>query len=585
MKKEYTWDLESVYKDETYLKKDIESIKKEISLFGDFEKTYLLSAQNFYEMLKKYYQIEMLLDKMLVYTFRKYDADISDSSSQMWKKTVHNLYEEFSLVSSFIEPGILSFGYENVNKFYDECPLLKEYKYILDEIFRYNAHILSANEENLIASLSKAFSSPSSITNMLMDCELSFGEIGDKKLNEVNYSLFIKDNDRNVRKEAFLKLYKVYEKFNGTFSLALSSDIEKRVAFSRVRKFNSALEASLYDDDINVSVYNNLINVVSDNLKPLYNYYELKKEALGLKDFHMYDVYASFISDNEEKYSYEEAKELVINALKPLGDDYGKILKEAFNDRWIDVYPSENKKSGAYSSGSYLTKPFILLNFNGTYNDVSTLAHELGHSIHSYFSNKNNPSHYCDYKIFVAEVASQVNELLLNDYMLKQAKTKEEKIRILSSLLELFKASLFRQTMFAEFEKTITEKCENDEVLTKDNLNNTYYNLVKKYFGKDVIVDDEIKYEWQRIPHFYNDFYVYKYSLGISASAYIVSRILKGEEGATESYLNFLKTGGSMPPLEELKIAGVDLEKKDVIESAIEMFTTYLEELKKYINS
>lgn len=588
---EYKWDLSTIYKDISLLQQDYEETKNKIEEFSEREETFLIDAKKLYETLCAHDAISVILDKMWTYVHEKYDEDLSNNKNQEWKDKVYNLYETFSEKTSFMIPKLMTFGSKNINKFYEEMPKLKEdYGVNLEEIFRFENHTLTSQEEKLISQLGKSMSNTSKIANMLTCSDIDFGEIEDEngkkvKLTDTNYVFYMTSKNRNVRKEAFYTLYKSYKQFNNTLALSLAAQIEKKVNISKIRKFNSSLEAALFEDNVNVNVYNNLIETVSKNLDSLYDYYEVKRNVLELDEFHLYDVYAEINANNKNKYTYDETKQNVIEALKVLGEDYVTILKKAFDERWIDVYPNKGKKGGAYSSGSYLTNPFVLLNYTETYHDMLTVAHELGHSIHTYYSNKNNPYQYSDYKIFVAEVASQVNELLVNDYMLKKVKTKEEKIDILNQTLDIFKSSIYRQTMFAEFEKQIAEEVEKDEVLTAEKLNNIYYNLVKKYFGDRVVVDEEIKYEWERIPHFYYNFYVYKYSTGLAAAAHIVTRIINKENGALESYLAFLKTGGSMQPLDELKIAGVDLTNPEVIQSAMNMFKTYLENLKTEINN
>ena len=586
---EFKWDLSTVYKSNDELDDDYLEIKKRVDSFKKLEDSFLENAFNLYDTLKEYYDINMILEKMYVFVSHRFDTDITNNENKAYKEKIKNLYNDFSVNSSYVIPKLLEFGYEKIKKYMDDNVKLKEeYDFIFEDMFRYDKYTLSLKEEKLISSLSKAISNPSSVSSMLSDSDLDFGLIKDEKgeevkLTDTNYSIYISSKDRDVRENAFKKLYKVYKQFNNTFSLLLSSYVEKNRAISKVRGYNSSLEASLYDDNVSVDVYNNLIDTVSENLDKLYRYYDLKKKMLDLDEMHMYDIYVDISKENSKKYTFDEARDLVINSLSVLGEEYIKNLKRAFDEKWIDIYPNKGKRGGAYSGGAYLTNPFLLLNFNGLYHDVSTLAHELGHSMHSYYSNKNNMYQYSNYQIFVAEVASQVNELLFNDYMLKVVKTKEEKINILNQILELFKASIFRQTMFAEFEKEIAFKEQNDIVLTSDVLNEIYYNLVKKYFGDNVVVDEEITYEWERIPHFYYDFYVYKYSTGLAVAAYITKNILDGKEGALENYLEFLGKGGSDYPLNELLVAGVDLTKKEVITGAMEIFDYYLKELEKLV--
>ena len=583
---EFKWDLSTIYKTEEDLSLDYEKIRKKIEDIKKYEDNFLDSSSNLYDALKETSEIEMILDKMWSYVSNKYNEDITNSENQTWKEKVYDLYEKYEINSSFFIPKLLSFGSSRINKYLEENKdLKKDYDFILDNVFRNEKHTLSLEEEKLMSSLSKAFSNTSKISGMLNDSDLDFGFITDENGNEVkltdtNYSLYIQSKDRRVRKEAFLALYKVYKQFNNTFSLLLADYVSRNRAISKVRKFNSSLESALFNDNVSVEVYNNLIDIVSKNLDTVYEYYKIKKEALNLDEMHLYDTYVDICNESDKKYTFEEAKKLVINSLSVLGEDYITNLKKAFDERWIDIYPNKGKRGGAYSSGSYLTNPFLLLNFKGLYHDVSTLAHELGHSMHTYYSNLNQPYQYSEYKIFVAEVASQVNELLFNNYMLDKVETKEEKINILNQILELFKASIVRQTMFAEFERDIAALEQEEVVLTSDVLNDKYFSLVKKYFGDDVIIDDEIKYEWQRIPHFYYNFYVYKYSTGLAAACYIVKGIMEGKEGALQNYLEFLKTGGSDYPLNELLVAGVDLSKPEVIQSAMDMFRKNVDKMK-----
>ncbi len=586
----YKWDLSGLYKNTDAVKCNIESVKKRVCDFKNYEDGFTASADNFYDTLKEYFDINMIIEDLYVYTSHLFDEDISNNENQALKEIVSNLYSDFSSNSSFLTPKILKLGREGVCKFYEVKPILKkDYDFVLECILREKEHTLSLEEERLMASLSNAYSNTSSIASMLSDSDIDFGTIKDengldKVLTDTNYSSFMLSKDRDVRKSAFEALYKQYRQFNNTFALALSSKVERNKAFAKVKGFSSSLEASLFDDNVSLDVYNNLIDVVSDNLKPLYRYYDIKRKALGLDEFHMYDVYAEVSSSVSSKYSFEEGKDLVTSSLEILGEDYITNFKKAFLERWIDIYPNKGKRGGAYSGGSYNSNPFVLLNFNGSYHDVSTIAHELGHSMHTFYSHKNNPYQYSSYEIFVAEVASQVNELLFSNYMLNKVSTKEEKLDILNQILELFKGSIFRQTMFAEFERDIAFMAEDGKILTASVLNDTYYELVKKYFGPNVVIDEEIKYEWERIPHFYYDFYVYKYSTGLAAACHIVKRILNHEDGALEGYLNFLKTGGSDYPLNELKVAGVDLTKPEVILSALEMFEEYLNEFEKLLD-
>ena len=414
---------------------------------------------------------------------------------------------------------------------------------------------------------------------------MKFGLIKDEnneevELTESNYSVFLHSKDRRVRKEAFNKILTTYGEYKNTISSTFAGNVDTLTTLAKLKKYDSSLEAALFSDNVDKEVYNNLIKTVKDNLDVLYKYFKLKKDFLKLDEFHLYDQYVDLVEKNTKQYTFLEAKALVIEALSVLGEDYIKNLNKAFDERWIDVYNNKGKRGGAYSSGFYDTKPYVLLNYEGTINDVSTLAHELGHSMHTYYSCLNNPYQYSSYKIFVAEVASTVNELLLNFHLLNKG-SKEDKKYILSNLMNLFKATIYRQTMFAEFERDMHNLKEQGGVLTNEVLCDNYYKLNLDYFGPDVVVDDEIKYEWERIPHFYYNFYVYKYAIGLSCACYIVDNILNKKENALENYLKFLSSGGSDYPINELKIAGIDVTKKDVIESAIKMFDSFIEQFKE----
>lgn len=584
----YKWNLSSVYSSTEKLEEDYKKVKEGLKTLASKSETFCTSGVNLYNFLKLDDSITIILEKMWTFTSHNYDTDLANNQNQMYKEKISNLYDEYESATSFVLPAILECE-DKIKEFYKECPKLEEeYSFSLETVLRFKPHTLSKKEEKVISDLSPAVANTGDIASMLTDSDINFGKIKNEdgkevELTDTNYVPFLGSKDRRVRKDAFYTLYKSYKQFSNTLALSLSDEISRRVAIAKVRNYKDALSAALYSDNIPKTVYDNLITAVSNNLEPLYEYYKEKQKLLGLDEMHMYDVYADVVEKTNTKYTYDEAKTLVLDALSVLGDDYITNLKKAFTEGWIDVYPNKGKRGGAYSGGSYLTNPYVLLNFNGTYRDVSTLAHELGHSMHTYYSTHNNPYQYSEYRIFVAEVASQVNELLLNNYMLNKVKTKEEKLDILNQILDLFKASIYRQTMFSEFEEKITKENENSEILTADKMNTIYYELVKKYFGNDVIVDEEIKYEWCRIPHFYYNFYVYKYSTGLAAATYIVNRIINKEEGAVEDYLAFLKTGGSDYPLNELKIAGVDLEDPKVIESALKTFENYLDEFKKIV--
>lgn len=586
----YKWDLTKIYKDEKEWQKDFDDVKEKILKVLEYKDSFLSNGKKLYEYLKYDEEVSRKLEKIYYYAHLNYDADTLDEKYKVMTNKVSDLFTKYNELSSFVVPEILKLDEEKLNTFYKDEEKLEDYRFSIENIYRFKNHTLDEEKEKMLSNLSKCLSNPEETYEALTDSDFEYDYITDEKgnkvkFNESNYSLFIKSKDRSVRKKAFEMLHNKYKKYIRTITSTYKGEVENNVVLAKIRNYDSAISASLYSDNVPVDIYNNLIKVVNDNMNVLYDYYDLKKEILSLDCLHMYDTYVEIINKIDKKYSFDEAKEIVIDALSVLGDKYVKNLKKAFDEKWIDIYHSKGKRSGAYSSGNFDVNPYVLLNFEGTLNDVSTLAHELGHSMHTYLSCKNNPYQYSSYEIFVAEVASTVNELLLANYMLKNSKNKDEKLAIINHILDLYKATLYRQTMFAEFEKETHKLREKGEVLTSELLSNTYYNLVKKYFGPNVLCDDLIRYEWARIPHFYYNFYVYKYATGISAASYIVDGILNNKEGALENYINFLKTGGSMYPLDELKIAGVNLNSKSVVLSAIKTFEKYLKEFKDIYNS
>jgi len=587
--KKYTWNLNAIYSSIDDFNKDYNEVKDKILIFNKYEKTMLKDAKGFYETLSNYYSISRILEKLYVYTHLLFDTDTSDNDSQTLRGKITNLYSDFNKNSYFVGVNILKLEYNHIEEFYNEEPKLKKYEKLIKDEFRYKEHTLSDNEEKLLSSLSKILGNNYDSYELLKDCDLSFGNIIDEDGNTIeltnsNYSIYIESKNREVRKNAFFTLYETFKQYKNTFASLIYNNINEEITIRKIKKYNSSIESSLYKDEIDISVYNNLVETVNSKMDTLYKYYDLKKKILNLEELHLYDIYVPIVTYFDKKYSFDEALTIVKDALNVLGKDYISILEKSITERWIDVYPTKNKRTGGYSSGSYDTYPYILLNYQDKYNDMSTLAHELGHSIHSYYSRKNNEYEYSDYSIFVAEVASTVNELLLSKYMLKHSKQKEEKLFILNNLMELFKATIYRQTMFSEFEKDIYDMAEKNIVLTSDKLNKKYLELNKKYFGNSVVVDEEIQYEWEKIPHLYYNFYVYKYATGLSCACMIVDNILSGKDNAVEKYIEFLKCGNTKNPIESLKVAGVDITKKEVIESAIKMFDDTInafEELRK----
>ena len=578
----YTWDLEKIYSSTDEFNKDYDLVKSKIKELFQYEKNMTDNSNNFYNTIKLSFEIERLIDKLSVYTSLSFDLDTSNNKMQELSERVSNLRSEYSKNSYFIVPSILKLDREVIDKYMEEVPSLKDYEVSINEIYRYKDHTLSDEEEKILSSIGKIVGNCYDTYELFKDCDMTFDDIIDEdgkkvELNNSTYSLYIESKDRKVRESAFKSLYKEYKKYANTFASLISTNMKELSTLAKIEKYNSAIEMSLFRDDVSIDVYNNLIDSVHNHIDYIYDYYKLKKNIMGLDELHLYDIYVPMQKDYDKKYVYEEGKKTILKVLEVFGNEYISKVKEALDSRWIDVYPTKAKRTGGYSGGSYDTYPYILLNYQDKYNDMSTLIHEMGHSMHSYYSRTYNDYQNSEYRIFVAEVASTVNELLLSHYMIEHSESREEKLSILNNLMELYRATIFRQTMFAEFEKKISNMIDNEEALTSDKLSNMYYELNKFYFGDSVVVDDEIRYEWERIPHFYYDFYVYKYATGLSAATFIVKNILGGKDGAVESYIEFLKCGGRLSPLESLKVAGVDLTDKKVIDSALDEFKNIID--------
>lgn len=588
--KEFQWNLERIFKTDEEFQKEIEAVRKQIDEFAKLEGHTTENAKTFYRSITAGNEIERRLNKLYTYASMKSDEDVANTENQAKKEQVVNLYNYASSKMYFQTPELLNTEKEVIESFYQAEPKLLEHKTNIEEVYRYKPHTLPKEEEKLLSNLSSAFGNDETTYGYLTDSDLDFGTIHDENgvevpLTDTNFSIYIKSPKREVRKEAFERLYEVYKQFQNTITATFNGAIKQNVAMAHIKHYKTSFEAALFGDELDPKVYNTLVSSVRNHLDVLHDYYRLRKEVLNLKELHLYDVYTNLVLDTDTKYPFETASRLVLDALKPLGDAYINDLKQAFTEGWIDIYPNKNKRGGAYSSGSYDTMPYVLLNYQDKLDDVSTLAHELGHSMHSFYTRKNQPYQYGDYPIFVAEVASTVNELLLAKHMLKVSTNKNERLAILNQLLELFKGTIYRQVMFAEFEKYAYDLVEQDEVITPDKLCKKYYELNQDYFGSDVVVDKEIAYEWEKVPHFYYHFYVYKYATGISAACHIVEGILSGDEAKRDAYLKMLANGCRENPLNTLKIAGVDMTDKEVYESAIRMFADTIEEFRNELKS
>lgn len=572
-----TWDLTKIYASDEAWYQELENLKKEYVKYDFYQDSMMSSPEKLYELLKFDEQISRKLEKLYVYASMKSDEDKSNNHYLEMNSFIESLYHEVVKKSVYITPTLLKYPYSKIEKWYQEKEELKEFEPNLKEIYRYQSHTLSDEKEKLLATYSSALNAVDNIYDVLTNSDMNLGMISTEdgeevELTEGNYSVFIRSKNREIRKQAFHLLFKNYGQFKNTLAATFVGNIDKAKAYTEAHHYDSNLQAYLYRDDLTEEIYQKLIDTVSNRIDVMKKYFQLKKEVLKLNDMHLYDIYVDIVEGIDKKYSFKEAQTIVEEALSIFGAEYQTVLHQAFNNRWIDIYPNKGKRSGAYSGGCYDTIPYVLLNYNGSLNDVSTIAHELGHSMHSYYARKNNPYQTGDYCIFVAEIASTVNELLLNHYLLQHTNDKNEKLHILAEMMELFKGTIYRQTMFAEFEKKMHEMREQGSPLTSDLISKEYYALNEKYFANEVILDDEIRYEWSRIPHFYTPFYVFKYATGLSCACKIVTDLLSDKKDAKENYIAFLKNGSKDHPIAHLKMVGIDITKSDYIESAIQMF-------------
>ena len=582
----YKWDLTKVFKDLKEFNSFYNETKELIEEFPKYQNKVLSTSNKFLEVIEKDYEINRRVEKLYVYANMLLDQDISNNSNQELIGRVMALYDLTVKNTYFVRVELLKEDYSKIEEFYKENKKLLEYEKAIKDVYRYKKYTLSDVEEKLLSESSKAFGNHDTTYSYLTDSDMSFGTIINEdnkevELTDTNYSLFIKSKDRRVRKDAFTKIYDKYKQYRNTLSATLDGHIKENVTLSHLRHYKSAFDKSIFTDELDDKVYNSLVETVHNNLDVYQRYFKLKKELLKLDKMYMYDVYTEAIEDYDKEYTFDEAKELIFKALKPLGEEYLKDLEKPFNERWIDIYPNKNKRGGAYSGGSYDTYPYLLLNYQSKIDDVSTIIHELGHSMHSYYTRTNQPYQYGDYPIFVAEVASTTNELLLAKYLIDNSNDINEKKAAINHLLELFKATIYRQVMFEEFEKYAYDLVEQDDVITADKLCNNYLELNKLYFGNSVEVNEEIQYEWERVPHFYYNFYVYKYATSLSAACIIANKIYDGDTNMRDKYIEMLKSGSTKTPLDTLKIVGIDMTKKEVYESAIKMFNDTIDEFEK----
>jgi oligoendopeptidase F len=588
---EETWKLEDIFPSDQEWEKEFQEIKNMIPEVKKFEGKLAESADTLYQALDEQNQLLERIGKLYAYSHMRYDQDTTNSFYQGLDDRMKNLYSQAASQLAYIVPEILSIDEGKINEFLKQKSELQLYKHALEELNLQRPHVLTAEMEALLAEAGEVMNASSNTFGMLNNADLQFPTIKDENGNDVEvthgrYSRFLESSDQRVRHDAFKAVYDTYGKFRNTFSSTISGNVKKDNFNARIRKYSSARQAALAANNIPESVYDNLIKTVNENLPLLHRYIKLRKKVLGLKELHMYDLYTPLVKDVKMEIKYDEAKEIVLKGLAPLGEQYLQVLKEGFENRWVDIHENKGKRSGAYSSGAYGTNPYILLNWQDNVNNLFTLAHEFGHSVHSYFTRKTQPYPYGDYSIFVAEVASTCNEALLNHYLLKTIDDEQKRIYLLNHYLEGFRGTVFRQTMFAEFEHLIHQKAQNNEALTADLLTKEYYDLNKKYFGEeDIVIDEEIGLEWARIPHFYYNYYVYQYATGFSAATALSKQILEEGEPAVNRYIKeFLSAGSSDYPIEVLKKAGVDMSSPEPISNACKVFEEKLNEMEQLLS-
>lgn len=587
MQKEYTWATQDLYATDEAWEEDLKRITFFTNEFqnlaghlGDSAKTLLKSYQ-------LYEEFDLWEDQIANYAMRKSDQDTKNSKYQDFVMRMMMNLNELSAVASFFEPELMSISDEKLEGFYQEEEQLDRYKRAINDVRRKKDHILSEAEEKILAAAADMSQTPDNTFGMFNNADLTFPSVKDSQGNErqVTHGTFIpmmESADRNLRKAAFESIYHTYESFKNTNASILGGQVKQLMFHAKMRKYKSTLEAALDDTNVPVGVYHNLIEAVHQNLDKMHKYVGLRKKLMKVDELHFYDLYTPMVEEKEVKIPYADAKKTVLEAVKPLGEKYNEILAKGFEDRWVDVYENVGKRSGAYSAGAK-EHPFVLMNYSGTLDSEFTLAHEMGHAMHSYLSNHTQAPIDSHYKIFVAEVASTCNEALLMQYLLKKTTDKKEKITLINHFLEQFRATLYRQTMFAEFEMNINEMAERGESITADSLCNRYEELQRLYYGEEIVIDEEIRYEWSRIPHFYYNFYVFQYATGFSAAIALSNKILTQGDAAVEKYLEFLSGGCSKDPVSLLRDAGVDMNTAAPINEALTLFGKLIDEMEELL--
>lgn len=583
---EDTWNMEDLYASGEQYDQDVRKLEAMMKDFASYEGSLSQGPEQFGKVLNLYEKMNQVFENLYVYANQKYHEDTGNGIYQKMSGEAQILATRLNQSTSWLEPELLSLPKESVEGYFQDCKELALYERFVEQITRKREHVLDVKTEALLSRAGELGQSPSNIFSMFNNADITFPVINGEDgrtypLTQGTYISYLENRDRTLRRNAFQTLYSVYGQFQNTLAATYYANARQADFFAKERRYGNALEEALDGSEIPVSVYDRLVETVNERLPLMHRYVSLRKKLLHLQELHLYDVYVPIVERPERTYSFEEAKELVKRGLFPLGEDYLAILQEGFDNRWIDIYENKGKRTGAYSWGAYGTHPYVLLNFHGTLNDVFTLAHEMGHAIHSYHSDHAQPYLYAGYRIFVAEVASTCNEALLIHDLMEHSESKEERNYLINYFLDQFKGTMFRQTMFAEFEKETHQIVEEGGALTADLLKEKYLELNRRYFGEDMEVDEEIAYEWARIPHFYTPFYVYQYATGFAAAVAISSKILKGEPGIVEKYKQFLRGGSSQSPIDLLKICGVDMASPEPVREALDVFEEYLDKLTK----
>ncbi len=580
------WNVEALFKSDELWEEELKKLSADVNSIQKYRGTLKESAENIKNLIDSEIALSRRINLLYTYAHMRNDEDGKNTKYRTFYSKAYNLYVNYDAMRSWITPEILAID-DNSMKSFINSEVLAPYKFYMEKVLRVKPHVLSESEENIISLAGNAMSTADDTFSSLSDTDLKFGEVLDSnnrphEITHGEYNKLLTNKDRVLRERAFKQYHNKYEEFSTTFASLIYGKIKADHFYSNVKKYKTTLDAALFPKNIDTSVYTNLIKTVRENIDALHEYLAYRKEKMGVSELHLYDVYIPFIDKEEIKFTYEEAKKTLLESIKPLGDEYYSVLKRGLNeDRWVDIYENENKRSGAYSTGCYDSFPYILMNFNGTLNAARTLAHEAGHSMHSYFTHKYQSPLYGHYPIFLAEVASTFNEELFNHYLIENTNDKKTKEYLINSRLDEIRATLFRQTMFAEFELTIHQMVENGEPLTAEVLSSEYRKLNEFYFGKDVAIDKEIDIEWARIPHFYYNYYVYQYATGISAAIALYQRVIKGGEKELNDYIGFLKAGSSKYPIETLKSAGVDMSSSKPVTDSINYFRELLKELKR----